>query len=57
MEVNEEHKAVTITKPESRKRSSQIGIDNFGELIRSDPSQTHDFFYNLVFGPTLVIMN
>ena len=54
VEVNEEHKAVTITKPESRKRPSQIGIDDFGELVRSDVSQTHNFFYDLVFGPRLV---
>ena len=55
MEVNEDHKAVTITKPESRKRAPQIGIDDFGELIRSDVSQAHNFFYDLVFGPRLVV--
>ncbi len=52
VEVNLEHKAVTLQKPESRRRSSQIGIDDFGELVRSDPSQSSNFFFDIVFPPT-----
>ena len=51
VEVDDEHKAVIITKPESRRRSAQIGIDDFGELVRSDTNLTHNFFFDLVFGP------
>ena len=51
LEVNDEGNAVIITKPESRKRHSQIGIDDFGELVRSDTHSTHNFFYDIVFAP------
>lgn len=49
--VEDEHNAVTITKPQSRRRSSQIGIDDLTDLVRAEPNSTHDFFYDIVFGP------
>ncbi len=51
VDVSLEHKAVSIQKPESRRRSSQIGIDDFGELVRTDTSQTQNFFFDIVFPP------
>ncbi len=49
--VSPEGNAVTVNKPESRRRQSQIGIDDFGELVRSDTNNTHNFFYDIVFSP------
>ena len=49
MVADDENRRVTITKPEQRRRQSRIGIDDFGELVRSDTSQSHDFFYDAVF--------
>ena len=49
--VDVDHKAVVIEKPQSRRRSNQIGIDDFGELVRSDTTHTHNFFFDIVFGP------
>ncbi len=43
------NRRVSISKPEQRRRQSRIGIDDFGELVRSDTSQSHDFFYDAVF--------
>ena len=51
VDVDDEHKAVIITKPESRRKASHIGIDDFGELVRSDINLTHNFFFDRVFGP------
>lgn len=54
--VDEEHGVVTIKKvADSRTRSSMsnhlIGIDGFGELIKSDPTVKHDFNFDIIFGP------
>ena len=49
--VSPEGNAVTVNKPESRRRQSQIGIDDFGELVRTDTNNTHNFFYDIVFSP------
>lgn len=38
-----------ITKGGQKKQQARIGIEDFGELVRSDTSQTHDFFYDIVF--------
>lgn len=27
----------------------QIGIEDFGELVRPDTNQSHDFFYDIIF--------
>ena len=34
----------------------QIGIDDFGEFVRPDTSQSHDFFYDIIFNTEYVIM-
>ena len=52
--MEDEQKSVVISKPESRRRNSQIGIDDFGELVRTDTNQSHSFFYDIVFGPWYV---
>ena len=49
MVADDENRRVSISKPEQRRRQSRIGIDDFGELVRSDTSQSHDFFYDAVF--------
>lgn len=56
--VNVDHGVVTIKKPDSRRRtntSSQlIGIDDFGELVKSDPTIKHDFNFDIIFSPRYV---
>lgn len=53
--VDEDHGMVTIKKPDSRARTSMsnqlIGIDDFGELIKSDPTVKHDFSFDIIFNP------
>ena len=47
--IEDENNQITIARPEQRKRQPRIGIEDFGELVRSDTSQTHNFFYDIVF--------
>ena len=53
--VDEDHGMITIKKPDSRTRTSTsnqlIGIDDFGELIKSDPTIKHDFNFDIIFNP------
>ena len=51
MNIDDEATAITITKPNSRRKSLQIGIDDFGEFIRPDTNQSLDFFYDVIFNP------
>lgn len=58
--VDEDHGVVTIKKPDSRSRSSMsnqlIGIDDFGELIKSDPIVKHDFNFDIIFSPRYICL-
>jgi hypothetical protein len=42
------HNTVVANKP--KKTSSRIGIDDFGEFVRPEPSQTQSFTYDIVLG-------
>lgn len=57
--VDEDHGMVTIKKPDSRTRTSTsnqlIGIDDFGELIKSDPTIKHDFNFDIIFNPRYML--
>ena len=49
--VDVAHNTVFTNKPGNSKRSSsRIGIDDFGELIRSDPGQAQSYTYDIVLG-------
>ena len=51
VEVDVARNTVVINKPVVRRRpSSRIGIDDFGELVRSDPSLVQSFTFDLVLG-------
>jgi hypothetical protein len=55
VEVDVTQNTVVISKPIVKKKpSSRIGIDDFGELIRSDPSQTQTFKFDVVLGSRYV---
>ncbi len=32
-------------------KARQIGIDDVGELVRTDTTQSHDFYYDIIFNP------
>ena len=50
VKIEDENRGLSIVKPgQSIKRQSRIGIEDFGELVRTDTNQTHDFFYDIVF--------
>lgn len=57
--VDVEHGVVTIKKPDSQRRSNTsnhlIGIDGFGELIKSDPTAKHDFNFDIIFSPRYIV--
>lgn len=56
--VELEHKAVVIAKPEPRrKQSSQIDINSFGDIVRTETPQSQNFFFDLVFGPRYITHN
>jgi kinesin family protein 3/17 len=44
------HNTVVANKPILKKASSRIGIDDFGEFVRPEPSQTQSFTYDVVLG-------
>lgn len=51
VEVNVTQSTVVISKPiVQKKASSRIGIDDFGELVRSDPSLIRTFKFDVVLG-------
>ena len=58
--VDEDHGVVTVKKPDSRSRSSMsnhlIGIDDFGELVKSDPTVKHDFNFDIIFSPRYICL-
>ena len=50
MEADLAHNTVIASKPHTNRASSRIGFDDFGELVRPDPSQRQSFTFDIVLG-------
>ncbi len=51
MDVHSENKCIAVNKPASRRATRQIGIDDFGEIVRTDTNAAQNFYYDIIFNP------
>ena len=56
VEVDATNKTVVVNKPSLNKRPvSRIGIEDFGELVRSDPNVIQSFTFDLVLSSRYIL--